>query len=407
MIHPFLEHVNLSYNHIQSLPSTIHYLRFLRTLDLSHNYLTGLPTRFGDLEQLETLKLNHNSLTSLPVTFTRLVHLKRLNLSKNRFQSIDMIKNLPQLIIFNISSNPLTSFPLLLSTCSNLEEILLANTNLNQATELTFEYFHQFPRLKKLDLSKNQLEDRFLDSASLRSWDSLEDLHVQHNHFTNINALLSQLKGLQSLDLTANCLTRVPANPPSTLTSLRLSSNQIELHFDDCIHLKYAIQLDLDRNQIRHIPHEFLQCFQLQSLNISSNPLVEFPEVLLRLRAVQRLVYQSCQLKALLPRDFFEKHQLRSLTTLNLSHQQLKTDLNELTVLQKLTDLDLSYNQLHTLDEDFRLLTCLQALRLHHNKFVEFPTWLYQMSNEKGQQCIGKHPFRRMPRKVVSEFDLL
>jgi hypothetical protein len=202
--------------------------------------------------------------------------------------------------------------------------------------------------------------------------------------------------------LTSNCLTRVPANPPSTLTSLRLSSNQIQLHSDDCIHLKYAIQLDLDRNQIRQIPYEFVQCFQLQSLNISSNPLVEFPEVLLHLRSVQRLVYHSCQVKALLPRDFFEQHQLRSLTTLNLSRHQLKSDLNELTVLKKLTHLDLSYNQLYALDEDFGLLTCLQDLKLNNNRFVEFPTWLYQMSKWKAQRCIGKDLFRKPSRNFLS-----
>jgi len=93
LVHPFLEKINLSFNHIKILPLNLHYLRFLHTLDLSFNYLEELPNTIGYLEQLHRLILNDNYLKCLPSTFTRLIQLEYLNLSFNQFQSIDIIKN--------------------------------------------------------------------------------------------------------------------------------------------------------------------------------------------------------------------------------------------------------------------------------------------------------------------------
>ena len=387
LIHPFLEHVYLSHNHIQSLPSTLHYLRFLRTLDLSHNYLHDLPSEFGSLEQLRILRLNHNHLIELPSTFPRLIHLERLDLSHNQFQSLDMIKNLMHLKYLHLNVNPLENFPRLLSSCSNLEEISFAQTNLN---EITFEYFHEFSRLKQLDLSKNKLENHFFLMRKTHSWSSLERLHLQSNQLSNINSLLVQLKSLHYLDLSHNCFTRLPKDLPSNLTNLRLSFNQIEIQSDDCIHLKHIIHLDFDHNEIQHIPDEFLQCLQVQTLNLSFNPLGEFPDILLRLKSIEQFTCQNQPWKSLPSKDLFQRYFCRTLKILDLSHHQLTSHLTQLTVLKTLTHLNLSHNYLDELDEDFRLLTCLQSLKLGHNKFNKFPSWLYEMSNDPREKYIGK-----------------
>ncbi|CAF4464561.1 unnamed protein product, partial [Rotaria socialis] len=117
LVHPFLERINFSFNHIRFLPANIHYLRFLHTLNLSNNYLKELPSNIGFLEQLNTLTLNHNYLEILPATFSRLTQLQSLDLSYNSLQSIDLIKNFLNLKHFSIDSNPLKLFPMLLHTC--------------------------------------------------------------------------------------------------------------------------------------------------------------------------------------------------------------------------------------------------------------------------------------------------
>ncbi|CAF3746536.1 unnamed protein product [Rotaria sp. Silwood1] len=381
LIHPFLKYINLSFNHIKYLPKNIHYLRFLHTLNLSHNYLTELPYNIGYLEQLNTLILDHNYLKFLPTTFTRLIQLEKLNLSNNYFESIDIIKNFSNLKLFSINSNPLKIFPILLYTCFNLEDISFSNIQLNQMNNITFDIFNQFLKLKKLNLSKNNLKNDFLSLSSIKQFDYLEELNFQHNEFTNIFSLLSNMKLLNILDLSYNSLINIPECLNSNLKILCLSHNNIELNSNDCIYLKNIIELDLDHNQIKQIPNEFIQCLYLESLNISFNQFIKFPDIILELRSLNKLIINHSKFQYLTTKNLFEKFFYRTLNILNLSNNNLHTNLHELTCLKALTYLDLSFNHLYELDHDFKLLTCLKILKLNKNKFTKFPSWLYEMSN--------------------------
>ena len=389
LIHPFLKIINLSFNHIKSLPTNIHYLRFLHTLNLSHNYLEELPNNIGYLAQLNTLILDNNHLKVLPNTFTRLIQLEILNLSFNHFQSIDKIKNLPNLKIISMNSNPLKTFPVLLNTCFNLEEISFSNIQLNQMNDITFDLFNQFTKLKKLDLSNNNLENNFLSSCT-QQFDHLEELYLQHNQFSSIFSLISNIKSLYLLDLSYNSLTNLPECFNSNLKILHLSYNSIELNSNDCIYLKHINELDLDHNQITYLPNEFIQCLHLESLNISSNQFQKFPEIILQLRSLNKLIFNYSQLQYITSIDLIKKYFYRTLNILDLSNNNLQTNLYELTGLKALTCLDLSYNQLYELHQDFRLLTCLQIFKLNKNKFTKFPTLFYDMASDGHQKYIGK-----------------
>ncbi|CAF0920082.1 unnamed protein product [Adineta ricciae] len=389
LVHPFLQIINLSFNHIKTVPANIHYLRFLHTLDLSYNYLTTLPTSIGALEQLRVLLLDHNRLKILPNTFTRLSHLETLNLSFNQFQSIDTFKNLSNLKHFYMNSNPLQTFPLLLYTCSNLQHISLSNIQLQRINEITLDYFTQFPQLKRLDLSKNHLTNDFLSSIK-QFFDLLEELYLHSNQLTNIFSLLSHMKSLQLLDLSSNSLSKIPQDVHAKLEVLRLSTNQIELSSTDCVHLQHLIQLDLDHNQVSNIPKEFLACAQLQILNISSNPLRKFPEILFQLPSLNHLTFNDSNLHDLNATSYFQKHFFRTLNFLDLSYNNLHTNLHQLTVLKALTYLDLSGNCLTELDQNFRTLICLKILKIGQNKFENFPAWLYEMDETTNRTYIGE-----------------
>jgi len=390
LIHPFLKTINLSFNHIKYLPINFHYLRFIHTLDLSYNYLEELPNNIGYLEQLNILILNNNNLKILPNTFFRLKHLELLNLSFNQFQSIDTMKNLFYLKYFYMNSNPLKTFPILLNTCLNLEDISLSNIQLNQMNNITLEYFHQFSKLKKLNLSKNNLNNQFIYLLN-QKFDYLEELNFQFNQFTNIFSLISNMKSLYLLDLSSNLLTNIPECLNSKLKILRLSYNNININENDCLYLKHIIELDLDHNQIKQLPNEFIQCLNLQLLNLSFNKFEKFPKIIFHLRSLNKLIFNSLQFQYLTTNDLFKKNFYRTLNFLDLSKNNLHTNLYELTGLKALIYLDLSYNQLNELHQDFRLLTCLKIFKLNKNKFSKFPNWLYQMSNDRDQKYIGKN----------------
>lgn len=87
---PNLGELILSRNALISLPSrmltTLH--RTLNTLDLSFNQLTELPSSLIEVTGLSVLKVDSNQLTSLPHGLSRLGRLKRLSASHNRITEL-------------------------------------------------------------------------------------------------------------------------------------------------------------------------------------------------------------------------------------------------------------------------------------------------------------------------------
>lgn len=280
-------------------------------------------------------------------------------------------------------------FPELLFTCSNLEEISFSNVPLKQMDNIKFGTFSQYSKLKKLDLSNNNLTDEFF-SSPIEQFNYLEELYLQHNQFTTVHSLLSKMKSLNLLDLSYNLLTNIPECFDRNLEILRLSHNKIELYSNECIYLKNIIELNLDHNHIKHIPNEFLQCSKLQSLDLSFNDIENFPKIILQLRSLNKLIMNRVKFHDLTKKDFFDKYAYRTINILNLSNNYLHTNLYQLTGLKALTYLDLSHNQLYELDSNFKVLSCLKILKLNHNKFLHFPSFLCEMSNEENQKYIGK-----------------
>jgi Sec-independent protein translocase protein TatA len=75
--------LDLSNNHLKTLPANFAILTHLTKLDLSKNQLTELPENFGDLVKLKYLDLYQNNLQHLPLSFCKLKSLKWLDLKDN------------------------------------------------------------------------------------------------------------------------------------------------------------------------------------------------------------------------------------------------------------------------------------------------------------------------------------
>jgi len=80
-------HLDLSCNHIQSLPNDFATLTHLVKIDLSRNKLTELPHNFGNLINLQFLDLDRNELRNLPISFCRLRNLRWLDLKDNPLET--------------------------------------------------------------------------------------------------------------------------------------------------------------------------------------------------------------------------------------------------------------------------------------------------------------------------------
>lgn len=149
-----LQIVNLSRLDITSLPDDIFDNEWqVQILDLSFNQLTHLPTSIGTLSNLRELWLNNNKLTLLPNTIKNLIHLIRLDVSHNELTELYNFEPNTIIHILNISFNKLASLP---NCIGNLQHLLILHAHNNLICELPTSLY-DIKTLQVLNLTNNQL----------------------------------------------------------------------------------------------------------------------------------------------------------------------------------------------------------------------------------------------------------
>ena len=112
---PFIKRLtklDISRNHLTSLPAEIGGLQALQELNVRSNRLTSLPAEIGRLQALQELHVRSNQLTSLPAEIGGLQALQELQVSSNQLTSLPgEIGGLQALQRLNVYNNRLTSLP--------------------------------------------------------------------------------------------------------------------------------------------------------------------------------------------------------------------------------------------------------------------------------------------------------
>lgn len=191
---PVLEQLAMSENRIsqlEGLPST------LRILDMHSSMINDL-TSWGHLCNLQYLDVSGSQLESLE-GFSSLLHLRSLKANNNRITKIDGILDLDALLELELSGNDITNADF-------------------EGCELT--------RLKRLDLSHNQLED----IKNLQFLPVLEDLDVSHNALQTFESFSEDDRiPLQKLQIAHNKLEVIGLKHMPELQHLNLDGNLIEV----------------------------------------------------------------------------------------------------------------------------------------------------------------------------------
>lgn len=111
--------LNIRYQKVTQLPSTIYLLNNLEELRIQESNLSSIPNEIGQLSQLKEISFFDNNITQLPSS----------------------IKDLKQLKKLNLSLNPLDSLPVhSLSQLSNLHFLDIEGTNLKIEKEDLYYY---------------------------------------------------------------------------------------------------------------------------------------------------------------------------------------------------------------------------------------------------------------------------
>mmetsp|Transcript_8179 Transcript_8179/g.19193 ORF Transcript_8179/g.19193 Transcript_8179/m.19193 type:complete len:1555 (-) Transcript_8179:52-4716(-) len=231
-----LEYLGLSENEIKEIPAEVFKLERLKVLDLEKNLIETLPevivtidlsTMGTSISPLEELYLSYNKLDSIPSSLFQLSTLKVLWASNNKLSEIPMgIGALTSLEDLDLEGNRIAgSIPNSLFNLPKLRSLYLHD---NMLTGQLAPSMTRLSKLEILDLDSNSLSGAV--SPRLGLFPQLTQLHLGKNEFEGQlpwNAL-SRLSNLTVLDVSYNRLNSTISTQIgglSNLVSIRLDNN--------------------------------------------------------------------------------------------------------------------------------------------------------------------------------------
>ncbi|WVZ17760.1 hypothetical protein V8G54_010742 [Vigna mungo] len=367
---------------------SLHYLQEVR---MSQCNLSGpLDPSLANLENLSVIVLDGNNLSStVPETFAYLKFLTILSLS-----SCQLTGTFPQ-NIFKIVTLSVVDLSL--------------NNNLQG-------FFPDFPQgsLKTLRVSNTSFSGAFPNSIG--NMKNLTELDFSYCRFSGaLPNSLSNLTELSYLDLSYNNFTgRIPSfEKVDKLTYLDLSNNGLSgavpssSHFEG---LNNLVSIDLGYNSISgSIPSSLFTLPQLQKImlsynqfgqldeltNVSSSKLIildlgsnnlsgSFPTSIYQLSRLNILILSSNKLNGTMNLD--KLSELRNLTTLDLSYNNLLVDMNvtnaEPSYFPSISNLKLASCNLKSFPGFLRNHSLIASLDLSDNHIQGIvPNWIWKLQN--------------------------
>eukprot|EP00106_Octopus_bimaculoides_P009404 XP_014776846.1 PREDICTED: insulin-like growth factor-binding protein complex acid labile subunit [Octopus bimaculoides] len=342
-------------------------------VNCSNLNLTSVPKYF--LPNVKYINLYGNKISKIgKESFVNLHKLEILRLSNNRISNIELIENLPSLVLLDLSYNDITIIKkkTFKNLCS-LQELYLSNNKISIIEQRSFE---NLERLRTLFLYNNKISN--IERESFENLPELADLDLTGNEIFKIdqNSFVNVTR-LEYLHLSHNKISNIEESTFKTLGSLKdlgLSYNQIsnieEIAFKNLHSLRY---LDLSYNQISIIKEStFKTLHSLRDLDLSFNNISNIEESAFKnLGNLQELDLSHNQLSKIKESTFKTLHSLRDLYLGNntLSIIAEGTFLN----LTSLLTLDLSHNNISTIKQGtFENLYSLQSLYLGHNQMQKY-----------------------------------
>ncbi|CAG8445716.1 14591_t:CDS:10 [Ambispora leptoticha] len=247
-----VERLELCYNQLVSLPSTISALQKLIHFNCTNNLLTELPPEIGRLRSLHSLDVHINNISKLP-------------------REIWLCQRLES---FNASSNLLKYFPApYKETAPSLSPIPSSPSTVPLVAP-TFERMNSSTPTLGSFVSSSNGDSSVKSGPPLAS--SLRALFLGDNQLRNdIFAVISVFTELRVLNLAFNYLDEFPkcSLMSSHLTELYLSGNEFGALPDEIDQLTSLRVLHVNGNKLQTLPAELSKIRKLLVLDVGSNAL--------------------------------------------------------------------------------------------------------------------------------------
>jgi Leucine-rich repeat (LRR) protein len=183
-----------------------------------------LDSNLYKLTHLNFLEIAKTKLSAMPKQIGQIKNLTSLLCHTNELTSIPIeIGLLSNLKNLDFSNNKITSLP---SELSNLKELFTINLSGNQLTELF--PLNDLVKLSVLDISRNKLQK--LPPLGSCNLENLSEINGSYNELVEIPEDLVDLPSLKLLNLQNNQITHVPSNLSqcNKLKDLLLKENKIK-----------------------------------------------------------------------------------------------------------------------------------------------------------------------------------
>lgn len=241
---------------VKKLPANFDALIPLDSLDCNGWWLQNISGELGKLHNLKSLILNFNQLRSLPNETGDLINLISIDLSNNYLDSLPPeIKKLHKLKYLDLKGNQFKRVPIVIGSLPNLQSLDLSHNPLNNLSDIG--QLQNLSTLYKLDLSYNDLRPALPEEIGKLK--SLKTLNLSKCLWDSLPAGICDLPNLQSLDLSEDRMTYLPAEfGKLPLVSLDLSLNKFREFPKVVGNLKNLELLDLSGNELTILPQEIL-----------------------------------------------------------------------------------------------------------------------------------------------------
>ncbi|XP_061859809.1 leucine-rich repeat-containing protein 40 [Colius striatus] len=311
-----LKELHAGENQIEILSAeNLKHLNSLSVLELRDNKIKSVPEEITLLQKLERLDLTNNDISRLPYTLGNLPQLKFLALEGNPLRAIrrDLLQKGTQEFLKYLRSKiqdditgpneepPVTAMTLPSESRINMHAITslkLLEYSEKQAMAIPDEMFtavRSHP-VTTVNFSKNQLKE--IPPRIVELKDSVCDVNLGFNKISSVSSELCLLHKLTHLDVRNNLLTSLPEEMEALtrLQVINLSFNRFKV-FPTVLYQLLALEtvllsnnqvgsidplqlrkmeklgtLDLQNNDLLHVPPELGNCENLRTLLLEGNP---------------------------------------------------------------------------------------------------------------------------------------
>ena len=430
-----LRYLNLSNNRFDVFPQVLCDASGLMDLDVSFNAITQLPSSINKLVNLQRFIFVGNQVEELPETMSSLTNLRTVDLRRNLVQDVSVLFTMPNVNVvqcehnsirhfeatlgarmrtLEVGQNPLTKVSLGAYLASDLTTLNLSYANMAKLEESLCKLL---PALTELILDRNSFVTL---PESIGELQSLVTFSCNNNNLATLPESIGALKKLTRLNVQSNNLKTLPNSiwNCSSLVRLNVTSNLLEAfpsppmqgpdgldppRKDSAGSWKQATtpvarqlpplsstlrKLRLGDNRLGDEVFTVLSLLsQLQVLNLSFNEIYEVPSTsLMHFKNLQELYLSGNSLGSIPADDLVHLQELR---ILHLNGNKLQTLPAELGRMRKLANLDVGNNNLKynianwTYDWNWNSNPELRYLNLSGNKRLEIKSKIVEVNGRR------------------------